>query len=223
MVLVVTLLVAVVQCAVIGGVLFVSAGRTDLVMFWAYLVIMLVPSLSTVVVVSGRQPDQRRAQMRPGAGNWDRFSVPVAVVMALAHFVIAGLDVGRYHWSDSVPLALQYIGLFGFAVGIIVLAWAVIANRFFSSAVRVQADRSQQVITDGPYRFVRHPAYIGEILFILFSGIALGSWLSVLPMLVLAADVIRRTRIEDKMLQGDLKGYAEYAQTVRYRLIPGLW
>ena len=223
MVLIATILIAIVEFALIGGALFISAGRTDIELFWAYLVIMLVPSIYTIVVVSGRQPDQFREQMRPGAGNRDRLSVPAAVVLALAHFVIAGLDVGRYHWSDSVPLFLQYIGFVGFGAGILLLAWAVIANRFFSSAVRVQTDRSQQVISDGPYHYVRHPAYSGEILLILFSGIALGSWLSVLPMLILAAAVIRRTRIEDKMLQNDLRGYAEYAQSVRYRLIPGLW
>jgi protein-S-isoprenylcysteine O-methyltransferase Ste14 len=87
----------------------------------------------------------------------------------------------------------------------------------------VQADCGQEVIAAGPYHYVRHPTYVGELLLFIFSGLALGSWLSVLPMLLLGLGLIRRTIIEDRKLQGKLAGYADYAQRVRYRLIPGLW
>jgi protein-S-isoprenylcysteine O-methyltransferase Ste14 len=113
--------------------------------------------------------------------------------------------------------------LIGFGCGYALVAWSTVVNRFYSPAVRIQEDRGQEVITSGPYRFVRHPGYIGWILFFLFSGLALGSWLSVLPTLVVVAVTIRRTVIEDRMLHGSLKGYTEYAQNVRYRLIPGVW
>jgi protein-S-isoprenylcysteine O-methyltransferase Ste14 len=118
---------------------------------------------------------------------------------------------------------VQIAGLIGYALGMGLGIWSMLVNPFFSSAVRIQADRGQYVIAAGPYRLVRHPGYSGGLLFLLCSGLALGSWWSILPMLFGVAGLIRRTRLEDRMLQKDLAGYSDYAQKVRYRLVPGLW
>lgn len=217
------LLAVALYIAVVGVILFVSAGRTDLPLFWSYLILLAVPSLAATVAVYRHNPDLIKEQTRPAESSQDKLTIPVFLAGFLAHWIIAGLDVGRYHWSSSVPLALQIVGLTGFGCGYALVAWSTIVNRFYSPAVRIQEDRGQEVITTGPYRFVRHPGYIGWILFFLFSGLALGSWLSVLPTLIVVAVTIRRTVIEDKMLHSSLKGYGEYAQTVRYRLIPGVW
>jgi protein-S-isoprenylcysteine O-methyltransferase Ste14 len=217
------LLLVVVYVAVVGVILFLSAGRTDLPMFWAYLVALAIPSLVATIAVYRRNPDLIREQTRPAEASQDKLTVPVFIVSFLAHWIIAGLDVGRYHWSDTVPFGLQVVGLIGFGCGYALVAWSTTINRFYSPAVRLQEDRGQEVITTGPYRFVRHPGYIGWILFYIFSGIALGSWLSVLATLPVIVLTIRRTIIEDRMLQSGLIGYIEYAQTVRYRLIPGVW
>jgi protein-S-isoprenylcysteine O-methyltransferase Ste14 len=223
MLLLLSFLYLAVFAAVMGGILFVSAGRTDLPMFWVYIIVLMVPCLIAVAIIYLRNPDLLQERFRPGERSQDRLTVPAVLGFFLAHWIIAGLDVGRYHWSGSVPFIIQIVGLIGYGCAIVLQAWSVIVNRFYSSAVRVQADRAQAVITTGPYRFVRHPGYIGGILYLVFSGIALGSWLSVLPTLLPAAVIIRRTVIEDRMLQGSLAGYADYAQKVRYRLIPGLW
>jgi protein-S-isoprenylcysteine O-methyltransferase Ste14 len=217
------LLFVLLYVAVVGLILFGVAGRADLPMFWAYLVVLAVPSLAATIAVYRNNPDLINEQRKPAENTQDKLTIPVFVVAFLAHWIIAALDVGRYHWSNTVPLALQIVGLIGFGCGYSLVAWSTVVNRFYSPAVRIQDDRGQQVITSGPYQYVRHPGYIGWILFYIFSGIALGSWVSVLPTLLVVALTIRRTMIEDAMLQGQLRGYTEYAQDVRYRLIPGVW
>jgi protein-S-isoprenylcysteine O-methyltransferase Ste14 len=146
-----------------------------------------------------------------------------AVSGLIGSFIVAGLDVGRFHWSDSVPPALQAVGLVLFAAAMVVETWAVAVNRFFSSVVRIQRDRGHHVITTGPYRYVRHPDYAGAPWLFLGGGLALGSWLALLLHLAMIPAMIRRTVIEDRCLWQELDGYAPYAETVRYRLIPGVW
>ena len=207
----------------IGGVLFISAGSVTLPMFWAYLIMISALTIMVLVASYSRMPEIMQEQKRSGAGQQDKLTGPVLLALFLMHWSIAGIDVGRYHWSSNVPAVLQITGLMIAGCGFSLLAWSIIINRFYSSRVNVQTDRGQEVITSGPYRFVRHPGYIGWILFMLSGGIALGSWLSGLPMFLLAILIVRRTYIEDKMLQNDLKGYKEYTFLVRFRLIPGLW
>ncbi len=101
--------------------------------------------------------------------------------------------------------------------------WAMLTNRFFSSAVRLQPDRGQHVVTAGPYRLVRHPGYSGGLLLLLSIGIALGSWIAVVPILLIVPFMVRRTLIEERMLAGALPGYANYMQRVRSRIVPGVW
>ena len=101
--------------------------------------------------------------------------------------------------------------------------WAMLVNRFFSRAVRLQPDRGQQVVTSGPYRLVRHPGYSGGLLLLLSAGFALGSWIAMAPILLMLPLMVRRTLIEKSMLANALPGYADYMQRVRSRIVPGIW
>jgi protein-S-isoprenylcysteine O-methyltransferase Ste14 len=138
-------------------------------------------------------------------------------------FVVAGLDVGRLHWSDTVPLWGQIVALLGFALSFAFIVWAMVVNNFYSRVVRIQGDRGQYVVTEGPYRFVRHPSYIGSILSWVCAALALGSWLALVSVALVAATVVVRTALEDRTLREELPGYVEYAQRVHYRLLPGVW
>jgi protein-S-isoprenylcysteine O-methyltransferase Ste14 len=131
--------------------------------------------------------------------------------------------VGRFHWSDTVPLVVQVIGLLATAAALAVTTWASAVNRLFSSVIRIQTERGHHVITSGPYRFVRHPAYAVSPLLFVGSGLALGSWLAALIGVLLVLPVLRRTAQEDRILRERLEGYAAYARKVRYRLFPGVW
>lgn len=96
-------------------------------------------------------------------------------------------------------------------------------NTYLSRYVRIQDDREQSVVIAGPYRFIRHPMYLGVVLLFISLGPALGSWFASIPGVVIDSLFIIRTAKEDKTLQQELEGYPEYAQQVRYRLFPGIW
>jgi protein-S-isoprenylcysteine O-methyltransferase Ste14 len=98
-----------------------------------------------------------------------------------------------------------------------------LVNTYASAVVRVQQDRGHRVVSQGPYRYVRHPMYVGVILMGLAIPPALGSWWALAPGLAIAVTFVLRTAQEDAVLQRELPGYAEYAQQVRYRLLPGVW
>ena len=114
-------------------------------------------------------------------------------LLMFVQLLLAGLDVGRLHWSATVPLALEILGLVGFATGMGLTTWAMLLNRFFSRAVRLQPDRGQQVVASGPYRLVRHPGYSGGLLLLLSAGFSLGSWIAMVPTLLMVPLMVRRT------------------------------
>ena len=157
------------------------------------------------------------------AKSWDRpLVLLVSILLPLAGLIIAGLD-DRLGWSSELPLWLQIVALILVALGTLVGTWAMAVNRFFSAVVRIQKDRGHTVVTGGPYRFVRHPAYIGGLVVAFASAVALESLWALIPAGLTALLYILRTALEDKTLQEELPGYKEYAQRVRYRLLPGVW
>jgi protein-S-isoprenylcysteine O-methyltransferase Ste14 len=179
--------------------------------------------LTLFVLLFGRlDPELIRERMRPGPGNRDRLSRPIALALMVAHWVLAGLDIGRFHWS-VIPLWVQFVGLAGYAVAVAGVFWAMRVNPFYSSVVRLQADRGQRLITQGPYRVVRHPGYTATIYAMVCGGLAFGSWVGMIPVAGMVALFVRRTLVEDRMLREELAGYADYAQRVPYRLMAGVF
>ncbi len=200
--------------------LFASAGTAALVTYWVYLAI-----LGTVFVASFLllDPDLARERMRPG-GKRPPLALQLFSAVLVAHWIVAGLDHGRFHWSDTVPGWLQWLSLAALAASYALCLWAMRVNRFFSSVVRIQSDRGQQVISAGPYAVIRHPGYLAGIVIVLASGLALDSWLAAAFLAVFSLTFLfGRVITEDRVLQAQLPGYREYAQRVRWRLMPGLW
>lgn len=200
--------------------LFAAAGTVAIAGFWAYLAIFAAVMIFSFAALD---PDLLRERERPGGGK-----PPLALrLFALAlfmHWILAGLDRGRFHWSDDVPAWLQGIGLLTVAAGYALALWAMRVNRFFSSVIRIQSDRGQHVISTGPYAVVRHPGYTGAVLIMLASGPALGSWLAAALLVILSLPfLLHRAITEDRILQAELAGYSDYATQVRWRLVPGIW
>jgi protein-S-isoprenylcysteine O-methyltransferase Ste14 len=210
-----SLVFVVVQAATLFG----AAGRIDIVAFWVYVVILAAVSALSLTVLD---PDLMQERMRPGGRRVGLRFLPVVIVIFL-HWVVAGLDPGRLHLSDTVPPGLEAVALALVALAWIVFVWAMYVNRFFSSIPRIQSERGHSVITTGPYRFVRHPGYAAALLAAVTSGIALGSWISTFIAPIALVGLVWRTMVEERMLQSDLPGYADYAARVRYRLVPGIW
>jgi protein-S-isoprenylcysteine O-methyltransferase Ste14 len=204
----------------VGACLFVSAGRWDLLWFWAYLGVWAAAMVAGSCLID---PTLVQERLRPGPGGKDYGTVVVLTALMPGQNVVAGLDVGRFHWSDGVPPAVQGAGLLAVAVALAVVVWAMAVNRFFSPVIRIQTDRGHHLVTSGPYRYVRHPAYAAFPFLMVGAGLALGSWLVALIGLVLVLPVVRRAALEDRVLCQHLEGYAAYARQVRYRMFPGVW
>lgn len=203
--------------------LFLPSGRFDLPFFWAYLILFTLIATAGLWRVVRTHPELLSERRRPAGPNRDPWTRPLATVLIPGAYVLAGFDVGRAHWQPSVPLAIQVLALVLFALTLAVWMWAMSANPFFSSAVRIQEDRGQRVITSGPYRFVRHPGYAAALLVFPMSPLALGSLWAILPTLPVLALFVWRTWLEDRMLHASLPGYSDYAKQVKFCLIPNLW
>lgn len=204
----------------IAGLLFVSAGRVDLPLFWGYVAILLGLLLCAATRIDPELLAERR---RPGPGGLDRATVYVELVLVFAHLVLAGGDVGHWHALVIRSQAIVYIALIALALAGSGILWAMAANPFFSTLVRLQRERGHVVIRHGPYRHVRHPGYSFTCLAALASGVALGSWLAAIPAAAMVAVILRRMVIEDRYLRINLDGYEDYAHSVPYRLVPWIW
>ena len=209
----------------VAAVLMVSAGRWDWVMGWLYVAIFLLFDASTALVVAPRNPELliERSRSQKGVKNWDKLVMPLAAgLLPMASWIVAGLNE-RWGWLPEVGAALQAAAIAVTIAGHGLIVWAMGANAYFSAVVRIQTERGHAVATGGPYRFVRHPGYVGAILFNLAVPLMLGSWWALIPGGAAAMFYIARTALEDRALQDELAGYAEYARRVPYRLVPGIW
>lgn len=202
------------------AVLFTTAGRFDHWPFWAYPGVMYVIGATTYTLLGRWSPGLVAERMKPPSDR-DRATRRLVALPFLAHLVLAGLDV-RFGWS-VVPIGLTLAGLALVAGGFLLVSWTLITNPFASSAVRVQHEREQQVISSGPYAVVRHPMYLAVVLVCAGAGPALASWYAGLALLPVIAIFVRRTLIEDAMLHRELPGYAQYAARVRWRVMPGIF
>jgi protein-S-isoprenylcysteine O-methyltransferase Ste14 len=207
-----------------GVALFWSAGRLDWWPAWAALGVMLGWILATAIIIVRYQPGllAERLGPRKGAKPWDIAIMSALGMAQLARYIVAGLDQ-RFGWTGGMPVAAQIAALILCALGYALVVWATASNAFFSQIVRLQPERGQVVVTGGPYRTVRHPAYLGAIVFELAVPFLLASgWALVFSALGVVLLVLRAA-LEDRMLQAELAGYASYARQVRHRLLPGVW
>lgn len=218
------LLQTVVMFFIIGSILFVSAGRLDWWEAWTFLIIYYLIALVANVWMLRASPNLAQERDRPGRNvkSWDNLLVAINLLLTLALFVVIGLDAGRQRWSE-VPLGIRAIGLLGFIPAFGLPAWASKVNTYLSSRVRIQQERGHSVVVEGPYRYVRHPMYVGMIFYAVSVPLLLGSWWGLVVSGAMIATIIVRTALEDRILQRELAGYGEYSQQVRYRLFPWVW
>jgi len=166
--------------------------------------------------------DLAKERFHPPEPGADRIPLRAIRIFALAHIVVGALDAGRWHLAP-VPDGLRAVALPLMVVSALLVVQAMRANRFFSPVVRVQRERGHRVIDQGPYGTIRHPGYLGMIVSVLCSGLVLGSWLGFALAALYAGLIFRRVFFEDAFLKANLAGYTEYAQRVRYRLVPRGW
>jgi len=209
---------------ILGAILFLCAGRMDWAMGWAWLVVHFAAALTSAFVVP-LDPElvDERTHVKEGVKGWDKLIViPTQILMPFGFLVLAGLDM-RYGWSPGLPLWLQITALILGGLGYLLSVWASAVNKFYSRLVRIQTERGHHVVSDGPYKYIRHPGYTGIVVFMLTTALALNSLWTLTLSGALSLLLVVRTVLEDKTLQEELPGYKEYTQKVKYRLVPGLW
>jgi protein-S-isoprenylcysteine O-methyltransferase Ste14 len=153
---------------------------------------------------------------------WDRVLLSAILVLFVFWFVLMPLDAVRFGWSD-VPVWLQVVGAVGIVLSYYGMYLTFRENAYLYPVVKLQEERGQTVVTTGPYRYVRHPLYAFALVYFAATALLLGSWFGLLFSTLLMALIILRTALEDRTLRRGLAGYAQYAGTVRYRLIPHVW
>jgi protein-S-isoprenylcysteine O-methyltransferase Ste14 len=205
-----------------AAVLLLGSGRPGWTNAWIYLGSYVGMIALTALVVRDPELFAERARLRKDAKAWDKAIGVLFGVCGLGLLVVAALDA-RFGWSPAASGALVLAGLVAFVLGFGLSVWAMASNRFFSTVVRIQADRGHTVATGGPYRFVRHPGYAGFITGSVGAALLLGSRWALVPTALSAALVVVRTVLEDRTLRAELPGYADYAARVRYRLLPHVW
>ncbi|HEY9151823.1 MAG TPA: isoprenylcysteine carboxylmethyltransferase family protein [Anaerolineales bacterium] len=208
---------------IIIALIFLAAGRWDYWQAWVYIVLnTLIVTLMGTVFTKDSQLIEERLNPKGGTKAWDKVYFAITVPLYFIMITLGGLDA-RFGWTRNMPLIVYWASVTVYIIGQAIFLWARYTNSYFSSVVRIQTDRGQTVCKDGPYRYVRHPGYVGGFLFTLSSGLMLGSWWAFIPQAIAALLIIWRTSLEDKTLQAELPGYAEYAKETRYRLVPGVW
>jgi protein-S-isoprenylcysteine O-methyltransferase Ste14 len=194
---------------------------------WLYSVLIMTAGIGGRIWAEQRHPgltaERQSVENIQNAKGWDKVLAPLmAVSISYPMVAAAGLD-HRYNWSPDFPLWLIVVGFVLISLGYLFASWALVENRFFSSVVRIQTERGHVVCDTGPYRFVRHPGYSGSIVALFGIVLALGSVWTLLPTAVALIIAVIRTTLEDRTLQEELPGYRDYAQHVRYRLIPWIF
>ena len=215
----------VIGTVVFSTMLFLAAGTVAWPAAWAFLAIITAVMVVYGIIIVRMHPDLIEERHHPPAGakKWDKpLVVIIGVIGPVALLLLAGLD-RRFHWSPPATAAAQIAGLVLVAAGGSLSNYAVAANRFFSALVRIQHDRGHHVVDTGPYRYVRHPSYAGSMMYMIGMSVALSSRAALLAAIVISLVLAVRTSLEDRTLQAELAGYAQYARRVRFRLVPGLW
>jgi len=210
----------IVALTIMGCLLFGSAGTVLVPTFWGYLALWAVYLLIVGYGMAWIHPDLVTERLHPPSDR-DPHHRKFAAIPLVGHYVLAGLDVRYGSWP--VNTAVQLLGAVVLVVGMGFVAWTLLTNRFASSAIRIQTERSHRVVEHGPYALVRHPMYLGTVLVALGSGWTLASGWAAIALLPLVPMFVRRTLFEDRMLHRELPGYVAYARKTRSRLIPGLW
>lgn len=211
---------------VLGLLLFGSAGTLTWLAGWGFLIELFVASILVTRMLARRDPallaERMKSPLQKGQPVWDRIFISSFMLLFSSWFVLMGLDAVRFHWS-TVPAWLQVIGAVGVAVSMWIVSRVFRENTFAAPVVKIQKERGHKVISTGPYALVRHPMYVGALLFFPSTALMLGSWWGLAGAIPLVALLVVRTAKEDRELQRGLEGYAEYAGRVRFRLVPRVW
>jgi len=205
--------------------LLISAGTLEWINAWVYAgfsVLFNIIGGAFLAKVNPQMLNERGKLIQGNTQSFDKVWVVSYILLVSIASCLAGLDAVRFEWSH-MPLQLVIIAAIIYVSANLLLLWAMAVNPHFETTVRIQEERNHQVCTSGPYKFVRHPGYAFFSAIIVSYSFILGSWWGNIPTGMILILLVIRTALEDKFLQKELKGYKEYAQRTKYKLVPYVW
>lgn len=205
--------------------LLISAGKFFWINAWLYTGIQLICLMSYFFILFKKNPDLLNARgkiIKKDTKKFDKIFYKIARPLIYLMMIVAGCDAVRYEFS-SMSFSISIVCAVLFLLTDQLMSWTVISNTNYEASIRIQNDRGHQVCDWGPYRIVRHPGYVGNIVKHMLTPFILGSFLALIPAIALACLWIIRTSKEDSILYDELQGYKEYTNRVSYRLVPGIW
>lgn len=204
-------------------IVFIFCSKMSINFFNIVYFALLIVNTVIISLVMDRELINERADITQNYQKGDLFYAAIIGRLGPLLIVItSGLD-NRFSWTNEYSQYLNVVALIGVLIGLLISDWAVITNKFFSAVVRIQKERNHIVITGGPYTYVRHPGYLGSIIYNLLTPLVLNSIWGILPALCVMVVSLLRIKREEEYLQKELVGYNEYSEQVKYRLFPCLW
>jgi protein-S-isoprenylcysteine O-methyltransferase Ste14 len=201
-------------------VFFLPAGTFAYWQAWLYIAVLFIPLCFVIVYLMKNEPDLLVRRMRfKEPEKEQQLIIKSSYLSFFLAYIIPGFDF-RYGWSH-VPAWLVIFCAALVCAGYLFVVYVFRENRYASRVVEVE--KEQHVISTGPYALVRHPMYFGVAIMYLFSPLALGSYWAIIPALFTIPVLVFRLLNEEKVLERDLVGYADYEKKVKYHLFPGIW
>jgi protein-S-isoprenylcysteine O-methyltransferase Ste14 len=206
-----------------GLALFVPAGTFDYWQGWVFIAVFMLSTMVPSLYLAVKNPAalQRRMNAGPTAETRpvQRIIISATVLLVAATVVVSALD-HRFGWS-TVPLAVVILGNILVAVGLNLAQLVVIQNSYASANITVEAD--QPLVSTGLYGLVRHPMYVGTLIMMVGTPLALDSLWGLVAVALAVPVLAARILDEEKLLTEQLAGYREYMTQVPSRLIPYVW
>ncbi|MBR4890081.1 MAG: isoprenylcysteine carboxylmethyltransferase family protein [Clostridia bacterium] len=204
----------------VGVLIFLPAGTFLFSNGWIFMGILFVPMLVAGIFMMFKNPELLKGRLNAEEEQKEQKTVvKLSGIMFILGFVVAGLTV-RFNWY-TLPKSVSVIGAVVFLIGYVLYAEVLRENTYLSRTIKVE--ENQKVITTGFYALVRHPMYSVTLILFLSMPIVLGSVYSFLIFLSYPFIIAKRIKFEEEFLEKNLKGYSEYKQNVKYRLIPFVW
>ena len=206
--------------ALISVLLFLPAGTVDYPGGWLLMGVLFIPMFLAGLVMMAKNPDLLRSRLKAREKEKEQdMVIKLSGLMFLTGFILAGLDF-RFNWSN-LPFTVNYVGAALFLLAYALYAEVLRENTWLSRIIEVQ--ENQTVVSTGLYGIVRHPMYSATLLLFLSMPLVLGSVPAFLVFLCYPAIIAKRILGEEQVLRRELKGYDEYCERIRWRLIPFFW
>ena len=203
------------------AILFLCAGTIRWPWAWGLLSVNVLILFINFLVLP-KEVIEERGRKKENVKKWDRVISGIGIIPFVGLYAVAGLD-RRFYGSPELGDSVHLAAMLCYFLGSMLATWAMVNNKFFSTMVRLQTERGHTVAMGGPYRFVRHPGYLGFVVTMFAVPPAVGSLYGLIMSAASMVLFIVRTALEDRTLRAELVGYAEYANRVKYRLLPGIW